>query len=191
MVVAGLLGDILVHQPARGLEIQHEDLRLQQRGLHPLAFAGNLALEQRGQDAHGAEQPRGEVGDGNADPHRAFAGRAGDRHQPAHALRDLIEAGTLVIGAVLAEAGNRAIDDARIDLAHALIVDAEFCLHVGAEIFDDDVGLFHQPPEDLEAFRLFQVERHRALVAVQVLEVRALARAAQLFRRRPPKSRRS
>ena len=74
--------------------------------LHPLAFAGNLALEQRGQDAHGAEQARGEVGDGNADPHRAFAGRAGDRHQPAHALRDLIEARTLVIGAVLAEAGN-------------------------------------------------------------------------------------
>ena len=75
----------------------------------------------------------------------------------------------------------RAIDDARIDLAHALIVDAEFCLHVGAEIFDDDVGLFHQPPEDLEAFRLFQVERHRALVAVQVLEVRTMARAAELL----------
>jgi hypothetical protein len=29
VVVAGLLGDILFHQPARGLEIQHEDLRLQ------------------------------------------------------------------------------------------------------------------------------------------------------------------
>ena len=96
-------------------------------------------------------------------------------------MRDLIEAGTLVIGAVLTEAGNGAIDDARIELAHALIVDAKFCLHVGAEILDDDVGLFHQPPEDLEAFRLFQVERHGALVAVQVLEVRALARAAELL----------
>ena len=92
MVVAGLLGDFLLHQPARGLEVEHEDLGLQQRGLHPLALARDLALEQRGEDAHGAEQAGGEVGDGNADPHRAFARRAGDRHQPAHALRDLIEA---------------------------------------------------------------------------------------------------
>ncbi len=89
-------------------------------------------------------RPGGEIGDGNADPHRAFAGRAGDRHQPAHALRDLIEAGPLVVGAVLAEAGNAAIDDARIDLAHALIVDAELRLHVGAEVLDDDVGLFRR-----------------------------------------------
>ena len=45
MVVAGLLRHVLFHQPARGLEIQHENLRLQQRGLHPLAFAGDLALQ--------------------------------------------------------------------------------------------------------------------------------------------------
>ena len=141
MIVAGLLRDVLFHQPARGLEIQHEDLRLQQRGLHPLAFARNLALQQRGEDAHGAEQAGGEIGDGNADPHRPFAGRAGDRHQPAHALRDLIEAGPLVIGAVLAEAGDAAIDDARIDLLHALIVDAELGLDVGTEILDHHVGL--------------------------------------------------
>ncbi len=141
MVVAGLLGDILFHQPARGLEIQHEDLRLQQRGLHPLALAGDVALQQRGEDADGAEQPGGEVGDGNADPHRAFARRAGDRHQPAHALRDLIEARPLVIGAVLAEAGDAAIDDARIDLAQALVIDAELGLDVGAEVLDHHVGL--------------------------------------------------
>ena len=181
MVVAGLLGDVLFHQPARGLEIQHEDLRLQQRGLHPLALAGDVALQQRGEDAHGAEQPGGEVGHGNADPHRALAGRAGDRHQPAHALRDLIEAGALVIGAVLAEAGDAAIDDARIDLAHALIVDAELGLDVGAEVLDHHVGLFRQPPEHLEALGVLQVERHRPLVAVQILEVRAAARAARLF----------
>jgi len=74
------------HQPARGLEIQHEDLRLQQRGLDPLAFARHFALQECGEDAHGAEQPGGEVGHGNADPHRAFARRARDRHQPSHAL---------------------------------------------------------------------------------------------------------
>src|SRR5260221_82039 len=81
-----------------------------------------------------AEQPGREVGDGDADPHRTPSRGAGDRHQPAHALGDLIEAGTLVIGAVLAEAGNTAIDDARVDLPYALVIDAELGLHVGAEV---------------------------------------------------------
>jgi len=64
-------------------------------------------------------------------------GAPSDRHQSAHALRDLIEAGALVIGAVLAETGDAAIDDARVDLAHALIVDAELGLDVGPEILDE------------------------------------------------------
>ena len=110
-----------------------------------------------------------------------MARRAGDRHQPAHALGDLIEARTLVVGAILSEAGDAAIDDTRIDLAHAFVVDAEFCLHVGTKILDDDIGLLRQPPEHGESFGILQVERHRALVAVQVLEVRAMARAARLF----------
>ena len=128
-----------------------------------------------------AEQPGGEVGDGNADPHRTFAGRAGDRHQPAHALRDLIEARPLVIGPVLAEAGDAAIDDARVDLAQALIVDAELCLDVGTEVLDHDVGLLGEALEHFEALRVLQVQRHRPLVAVQILEVRALPRAARLL----------
>ena len=73
------------------------------------------------------------------------------------------------------------IDDARIDLTQALIVDAEFCLHIGTEILDHHVGLFHEPLEHFEAPRVFQVERHRPLVAVQILEVEALARPAQLL----------
>ena len=108
-------------------------------------------------------------------------GRAGDRHQPAHALRDLIEARPLVIGAVLAEAGDAAIDDARVDLAHALVVDAELVLHVGPEVLDHHVGLFREALKHLEALGVFQIERHRPLVAVQVLEIRTMARAARLL----------
>ncbi len=58
VIVAGLLRHFLHLQPARRLEVEHEDLRLQQRGGDPLAFAGDLALEQRGQDAERAEQCR-------------------------------------------------------------------------------------------------------------------------------------
>ena len=112
MIVAGLLGDLALHQPARGLEVEHEDLRFDQRGVDPLALAGALAIVEREDDRLGEQQARGEVGDRDADPHRAAAGLAGDRHQPAHALRDLVDAGARRVGAALAEARDRAVDDA-------------------------------------------------------------------------------
>ena len=70
-------------------------------------------------DALRAEDAGAEVGDRDADAHRALAGQAGDRHQAAHALRDLVEAGPLRVGPVLAEAGDAAVDDARVDLRPA------------------------------------------------------------------------
>ena len=147
MIVAGLLGHLVRLQPARGLEIEHEDLRLQQRGGDPLAFAGNFALEQRDHDAERAEQAGAEIGDRNADAHRALARHAGDRHQPAHALRDLVEARPVAIGAVLAEAGDAGEDDALVDLAQRVVVDAEPVLHVGAEILHHHVGLLDHAHE--------------------------------------------
>ena len=146
---------------------------------------GFLAFEQRDQDAERREQPGAEIGDRNADAHRPLPRQAGDRHQPAHALRDLIEARPVGIGAVLAEAGNAGIDDARIDLGERLVVDAEPLLHVGAEILHHDVGLLDHALERGEPFGRLQIERHAALVAVQVLKVAALARAAhRLFHAR-------
>src|SRR6266704_1764415 len=39
MIVSGLWRDLAGDQPAHGLKIQHGDLTLKQRGLHPLPFA--------------------------------------------------------------------------------------------------------------------------------------------------------
>ena len=78
------------------------------------------------------------------------------------------------------------IDQARIDLAQSLVVDAEPELHVGAEILHHDVGVLHHPLEDRDALRRLEIERHAALVAVQILEVagrragRPSARRSQL-----------
>src|SRR5207245_10597172 len=47
MVVARLWRHLAGVQPARGLEIEHEDLRLQERGRYFLTLAGLLALEER------------------------------------------------------------------------------------------------------------------------------------------------
>ena len=71
----------------------------------------------------------------------APAGHAGDGHQPAHALRDLVDAGALGVRPVLAEAGDRGVDDARVHRAHVVVVDAEPVLHRRAHVLDDDVGL--------------------------------------------------
>src|SRR4051812_2318197 len=78
VIVAGLLGDLPADQVTRGLEVEHEDLRLQQRRLDVLALARLLALQQRGENTHRAEQPGGQVGDRDADPHRPVAGQPGD-----------------------------------------------------------------------------------------------------------------
>ena len=51
MIVPGLTGHISVHQPAGGLEIEHEDLCLQKRGLDPLSFASPLPFQKRQHDA--------------------------------------------------------------------------------------------------------------------------------------------
>ena len=77
-----------------------------------LPLARLLALEQRRENAERAEQSGGEIGDRDADAHRPLPGQAGDRHQPAHALRDLIEARPAGVRPVLAEAGDAAVDDA-------------------------------------------------------------------------------
>ena len=57
MIVAGLLRHHAVDQIARGLKIEHENLRLQQRGLDRLTLAGFVALDQRDQNAERREQP--------------------------------------------------------------------------------------------------------------------------------------
>ena len=51
---------------------------------------------------------------------------AGDVHEAGHPLRQVIVAGAFGVGARLPEAGDRAIDEAWIDRAQTLVVEAEF-----------------------------------------------------------------
>src|SRR5215475_10188515 len=183
MVVASLSGNLARIEPARGLEIEHEDLRLQQRGGNLLALAGLLPLQQRHEDAEGAEQAGGKVGNGNADPHRSSPWLTGDGHEATETLRDLIEARTVAIGAVLAEPGNAGVDEAGIDLAEGRVIDPEAGLHIGAEVLDHHVGFGSEATKGCSSRRRFEVERNAALVAMQVLEIRTVAGAAQTFPR--------
>ena len=178
MIVAGLSGHILVDQPACGLEVEQEYLRRQERGLDILALAGFLALEQRGHYSECREQSRSHVGDRRPRAHRPLSRQAGDRHQPTHALRDLVEARPRLVGPGLAIGRDRGIDDARIDGFQVRIIDPQPPLHVGAKILDHHIGLPREPQQGRAARLAFQVERDAALVAVQVLEVGTVAGAA-------------
>jgi len=56
MEVAFLRRHLLVHGPAGGLEVEQGEAGLDQRGLHPAAFAADFAVEQCDQDALGEER---------------------------------------------------------------------------------------------------------------------------------------
>ena len=175
VVVARLARHVAVHGVARGLEIQEEDAGLHQRGLHPLAFAGPLPLEQRQHDAVGQQRAGHHVRDGRARAHRPLARMTGNRHVPAHRLDDRVEPGPLGVRPVLAEGRDAGINDPGVDRLDAFVVDAEAGLHVRAVILDDDVGALRHPLEHPDALFRLEVERHAPLVAVQVLEVRRVA----------------
>ena len=132
-------------------------------------------MQEGEQDALAQEHAGGGVGDGDADAHRAMPGFAGDRHQAAHALHDLVDAGARRVRAVLTEARDGCQDDARVDRLQLLVGEAEALLHRGAEIFHHDVGAGDQPGQHFGAGRRLQIEAQAALVAMQVLLVGAVA----------------
>ena len=55
------------------------------------------------------------------------------------------------VGAVLAVAGDRAEDDRRVGLAHALVADPEPVEDAGAEAVEDDVVALDQAQQRLAA----------------------------------------
>src|SRR5256712_10555380 len=178
MIVARLRGHLVAHQPARSLEVEHGEHRFQERGVHPLALAGGLALDQGDQDALSQEDPGAEVGNRDADPDRPLPWNARDGHQPAHALSDLVDARAIPIRSALAEAGDTAVDGAGVDRARGLVVDPQPLLHAGAVVLHDDIRILRELLEDRHALGVSEVERQAPFVTVQVLEVEAMAVAA-------------
>src|SRR5688572_2330522 len=172
--VAGLAGHLAVQRHARALEIHHVDHRLQERGLHPLALARGLALEESDGHAVRGEDAAAQVRDRDAHPQRAVPRQARHRHEAAHALRDLVEAGAGRVRAGLSEARDAGVYEARVHLRERRVIDAQAILHVGAEVLQQHVGALDQLLQHLDALRLLEVQGDRALVAVRVLVIRAV-----------------
>ncbi len=151
----------------RRLPVGLDDAGLEQRGLDHLAPAGLEAMGVGGEDAHGREDAAGDVGEWcpalDRRPARALAG---DAHDPAHRLRDQIEAAAMAVGSGPAKAGERAVDQARIALAQLLVVEAELRERARPVVLDHDVGILEQARQHPLAARGLEVEHDAPLVAV-------------------------
>jgi hypothetical protein len=80
--------------------------------------------------------------------------------------------------ALWSEAGDAGEDDAFVDLAQRLVIDAEPVLHIRTKVLHNHIGLLDHALERREAFWRFQIKRDAALVAVQILKIRPVARTA-------------
>src|SRR4029079_13917037 len=85
-------------------------------------------------------------------------------------------AGTRRIGPGLAEAGDRAIDQPRVLVLHAVVGEAVLVERRGLEILDQHVALPDQLANQLAPSGLGEIDRDRALVAIAGEEIGALPR---------------
>src|SRR5215472_6141095 len=107
-----------------------------------LALAGELALIERTKDADRSVEASAGVADRRTRLDRAAVGLASDRHCTPGRLRDHVKGEVILIGAILAEALDRDIDDPGVDLADDVVAKAEPLDDAGGEILGKHVGLF-------------------------------------------------
>ena len=107
------------NQIIQRLIAEHRHLRVEQGAIDEGALAGARAPEQGRLDGIGGIEAGEDIGDGDARFRRRPVGVAGEVHGPAHALNLEIVAGPGGVRPVLAEAADRADDEARIERVQA------------------------------------------------------------------------
>ncbi len=153
--------------------------RLQHGDLEQLALAGASPLDQCGHGSHGGVDAGHGVGHGR--PQQARVARVGgDAQEARERLGDGIVARPVGVGPVLTEAGDRDIDQARVDRLQLLVVGPHARGRAGPEVLDVDVGLGDQLAEHLRVRRFLEVQADRALAAIVGLEVRRIEAASEV-----------
>ena len=146
-----------------------------------------------GEDRHGRIHAGHEIGDRHARLLRTAAWQviafAGDAHESAHALDDEVVAGAIGVRTVLPEAGDRCVDEARIQRGDAREVESVFRETAHLEVFDEHVGRKRQLADDALALGFGEIDRHRKLAAVArkvIGRLRRVASVGVLEKRRTP-----
>src|SRR5258708_34974830 len=113
-----------------------------------VALAAQQSRDDRQRAAHA---PRAQVGDLEArDRQLAIAG-AGHSLEPGQRVVEEVVAGTLFIWAVLAVAGDGAVDQVGLAAAEIFVAEAKPVPHAGPEGLNHTVGGLEPPEEDLAA----------------------------------------
>ncbi len=149
-------------------------------------------MAQRRQDRYGGIKPGADICHRHAGAQRPAAFLAGDGHEAAHTLRHEIIAAARCIRPGLAKAGDRTIDQRRLDAAQSLPIQPVLHQAAHLEIFDHDIGLARQIAQQGLAIRVGEIHGNAALVAIgrQIIGRCAdLVRAVHtLQKRRPPRA---
>ena len=136
-----------------------------------LALARALTREQRGGDRLGRHHAGQLVGnDGPHQPGPGVVGAALDRRQPGERLNQRVIDRALGIGAAIAKAADRDIDDLRRDLPHHVFAQANALDDAGAHVLDEHIGALQQLLHQIHAALVFGIDRDRALGAIVVQE---------------------
>ena len=182
VAVAHAAGGQACGQKACGLVGQHGHAHVQQGHVDVLALAcavgGVVAHVQRGQDGVACVQAGEQVDDGHTHAHGAAAGgvvcMAGDAHQARHGLHHQVVACALGIGAVLAKAGDGAVDEPWVENPQAFMVQPVLLEAADLEVLHHDVRLQRHLLDEPLALGSGHVDGDRALVAIAGREVAGL-----------------
>ena len=136
-----------------------------------LAPARAVALFDGSQNADRAVKPGHNIGHGNAHLLRLAAGFAGDRHQPRHALDQKIISGTSGIRPILPEAGDRTVDEPRVEVFQAAVIQPVFGKAADLEVFDQDVGVSDQGADFLLPLGRAEIGGDRGFAAIGRIEI--------------------
>jgi hypothetical protein len=97
--------------------------------------------------------------------------RAVDAHEPAHRLRDEIEARSITIRASVAEPGHAPAYQTRIEITQPFVRETHRGQHAGSVVIDQHVALGNQTRQDGTPVIRTQVKRDRALVTIIIGEI--------------------
>ena len=184
------------HQVVHGLVGQRGHLHVQHGDVDGVAQAGFVAPRQCGQHRDRRVHAGHQIDD--RDTHllrpdtRPAVLLAGHAHQATHGLDQEVVRGLVAPRAGLAEAGDRAINQSRIQLAQRRFVQAIALQRASLVIFEHDVALQRQLAHDALAFGFVQAHRDGAFAPVHGQVIPGLFRVLPvrtLEKRRPPGTR--
>ncbi len=163
------LGQALSADGEIGLEVEARAVHVarEERHVDLLPLPGLLAVAQGGDDAEGQHDAGVHLARARED--RRLAGLREDRHHARARGGKLVQRRPVPVGPLGPEARGPPVDEARLERGEGGVVPALRVEGRQGTIRDEDIGLTHEPAQDLASFLLLEVEREAQLVAVHEL----------------------